>query len=121
MGLRHDQLVITRKSVTDIPRWRICKPGADDGSAELATAGTDVLFGVSSSTGGAAGHRVDVHMGGINEVEYGGDVLYGARLTSDGEGRAVTAQVGDSVIGIAMENGSLGVIGSVLFAPSHAN
>jgi hypothetical protein len=98
--------------------YRICKPGAADGAAIQAAAAADFSFGVSDSLGAAAiGDRVDIHTAGLVEVEYGAGVTRGAQLTSDADGKAVTAAAGNRTIGIARVSGVLGDICPVQLAP----
>jgi hypothetical protein len=99
-----------------IAPYRICKPGAADGVAIQAAAAADLSFGVSDSLGAASGARVDIHTMGPVEVEYGGVVGRGAQLTSDVDGKAVTAVAGNRTIGIARVSGVAGDIGLVLLA-----
>jgi hypothetical protein len=61
-------------------------------------------------------------MVGIAPVEYGGNVTRGDPLTSDGDGKAITATAagGSNVrlIGIAGSSGVLGDIGSAIISQS---
>jgi hypothetical protein len=96
---------------------RICKPGAADGTAIQAAAVGDFAFGVSDELGAASGGRCDIHTAGVADVEFGGNVTRGAQLTSDADGKAVTAVATNRTIGVARVSGVLGDIGSVLLAP----
>ena len=95
--------------------YRIVKFSAENTVVQAAAA-SDGLIGVDAGLGIASGARGDVILNGVAEVEYGGGVTFGQRLTSDSVGRAVTASAGDRVIGIAMVSGISGDIGSVLLA-----
>jgi len=101
-----------------VAAYRIVKHGSSDTAVVQAAASTDSLLGVSTSLAGALGERVDVVLSDSAEVEYGGTVTRGDWLTSDANGKAVTAApaagVNASVIGRAMVSGVLGDIGSVL-------
>lgn len=101
---------------------RIVMFGANDNSMVQATAATDLLVGVSDELGGNNGGRVDIILSGVAEVEYGGAVTRGAKLTTDANGKAVAtapvAGVNAHVIAIAMVSGVLGDIGSALIVPS---
>jgi hypothetical protein len=106
-----------------IGAYRIVKFGSADGYIAQAAAATDLLMGVTDRvTAGAAGDRVDVIRSGIAEVEYGGNVTRGQKLTSDANGKAVAAapSAGSNVqiIGIAEVSGVSGDIGSLLICPS---
>lgn len=113
----------TFKPGAAISGYRIVKFDSDDDTVIQGAAATDLLMGVANSLGAAATEdRVDVHVAGIAEVEYGGVVTRGNELTSDGDGKAVAAApaagVNNRIIGIAMKSGVSGDIGSVLIAPS---
>lgn len=58
-----------------------------------ATAATDLIIGVSDSLGAAAaGDRVEVYQLGTHvEVVAGGNIARGVEITSDANGKAVTA------------------------------
>jgi hypothetical protein len=106
-----------------IGQYRIGKFGSTDDMIVQANAASDSLIGVCCQPGGAAiGDRADMVLTGATEVEYGGSVARGDRLTTDASGRAVTASpstgVINNIIGLAMESGIAGTIGSVLFAQS---
>lgn len=103
--------------------FRIVKIGAADGGVIQGAAAADVLLGVADELGQATvGGRVDVVMLGIADVEYGGTVTRGARLTTDATGRAVAAApsagTNNGIIGIALVSGVVGDIGNVMIAQS---
>ena len=100
-----------------IAPFRICKPGASDGLAVQAAAVGDFSFGVSDSLGAAINERVDIHTMGVVDVEYGAAVTRGALLTSDADGKAVTAVATNRTIGVARVSGVAGDIGKALLAP----
>lgn len=106
---------------TAVAKYRIVKPGSTDDHVVQATAAADALMGVSGFVGGDAGGRVDIIKTGITDVEYGGSVTRGDWLTSDANGKAVTAApdvgVNANVIGRAEVSGISGDIGAVLIAP----
>jgi len=102
---------------------RIVKFGAADGVAVQAAGATDQSIGVSANLiAAAAGDRLDVHLAGLVEVEYGGAVTRGALLTADADGKAVvaapTAAGAARVVGVAHAAGAAGDIGLVHLAPS---
>ncbi len=95
--------------------YRIVKFGTTDGNITTATAATDFLVGVSNRLGAlAAGRRVDVVVCGIAEIEFAGNITRGALLTSNVNGKAVTAVAGNRIIGVAWNSGVPGDIGFVL-------
>jgi len=103
---------------TAVTKHRIVKFGSTDDYAVHSAAATDKLIGVSDNIDVAAGERVDVHLVGPVEIEYGGVVTRGDLLTSDANGKAIaTTTTNNRVVGIAMVSGVLGDIGSVNISP----
>ena len=96
----------------------IVKPGGSDGTMALATGATDALMGVLLELDAADGDRIDIVRDGIADILYGGDIAMGDPLTSDSQGRAIAATLGQNVIGNAEVSGSLGDIGQVMVVPS---
>lgn len=92
-------------------RW--CKFTATDGEVAQASADTDKLMGVSLNEATASGERLEVERMGVVPIEYGGNVAAGDFLTSDAQGRAIVAAVGDRYGGIAETSGDSGTIGAV--------
>lgn len=78
-------------ATTAVAGRRFVKHGAADGAVVQATAATDAFAGVSDPMGAEAGGVCDVHQVGTADIEYGGNVTRGDRLTSDAQGRAITA------------------------------
>ena len=75
-------------------------------------------FGVSGSRAVAAGETVEVAVGGIAPVEYGGNVTAGDLLRADANGKAVpTTTAGHRIVGVAAAAGVDGDIGEVLISP----
>lgn len=75
-----------------ITKRRIVAHGTSDHYAIQAAASDDDMFGISDSLGAAgSGSRCDVITAGLAEVEYGGTVTRGDRLTADANGKAVAA------------------------------
>lgn len=92
-----------------IANRRIVVPhGSNAGQVIQASAATGALMGVVDQPGGVtAGQRVDIHVGGLPEVEAGAAIAAGALVTADSSGRAVTAApsagVNNRVIGVAFD------------------
>ncbi|MEQ8318759.1 MAG: DUF2190 family protein [Rhodospirillales bacterium] len=124
-----------------VTKRRIVKFGSADYTAIQAAATGDAMFGVSAELDAASGERFDVHVAGVAEVEYGGNVTRGELLTADADGKAVAvtrhthaenaagtyaqdAETGAAsavrVIGTAMVSGVDGDIGSVQINPAAA-
>lgn len=121
--MANPQLIKSFNAEAAVSPFRIVKVGAADGGVIQGAAASDVLLGVSGEMGqSTVGGRCDVVMDGIADVEYGGTVTRGARLTSDATGRAVAAApaagTNNGVIGIALVSGVVGDIGSALVSPS---
>lgn len=106
-----------------IPKFRLVAATATDGIVAQAATATDKIIGTTGPAGvDGADKRIDVCLDGIRDVEFGDDVVFGDPLTSDAEGRAIPAApaAGSNVriVGTAMENGGVGVIGKVHVVPS---
>ena len=99
-----------------VAKYRIVKPGADQFHVTQAAGPTDKLLGVVEYGAEAAEDMLDVTMTGSTEVEYGGVVALGDKLTSDADGKAVVAAAGDNVVGVALCDGVTGDVGSVLIS-----
>ncbi len=100
---------------------RIVKHGVADNAVAQASASTDAFAGVSETLDTSDGDPVDITKQGIADVEYGGAVAAGDPLTSDANGKAVTAAPGvgvnANIIGHAEIAGADGDFGLVLLAP----
>ena len=81
---------------------RIVKYGTAPAVIEGAAA-TDLLLGVSTNTADAvSGESIDVVMFGETTVIAGAAVAVGALLTSDADGKAVTAAATNRSVGVAL-------------------
>lgn len=91
--------------------FRILKHGTLDDTVVKAAAATDLLIGVSDSLDKITGEQVDLAIGHLHEVRLGASVARGAPLTSDANGKAITAApaAGSNVriIGFADQSGVL--------------
>lgn len=121
--MANEGLVKTYIAGAAIVKHRIVKHGSGDRAAVQAAAATDLLLGVSDSLGAdASGDPCDVIRSGIANVEYGGNVTRGQKLTADADGKAVAAApaagANAQIIGIAEVSGVSGDIGKVLIVPS---
>ena len=97
--------------------YRIVKYGNADGAVVQSAAAVDAHVGVTGRAAAADDGRVEIARAGIADVEYGGNVARGALLTADADGKAVAAEDGNRVIGVAEISGAAGDIGQVLLAP----
>lgn len=117
MSTRSEGLTKTLNAEGTIAAYTIVKVGAADHGALAAAAVSDKIIGVTGSLGAASGERVDVIMQGIATVLYGGTVARGDVLTTDANGKAVTAApaagTNNRIIGIAMISGVANDLGTV--------
>ena len=137
--MRVDGLTISIKAGAAVAAHRIVQYDGSGGAIQ-ATGPTDPSFGVSD-LGADSGAALDVRMGGIAPVDYGGAVSAGDPLTSDADGKAIAATPhthtentagayaqdattdGAStvrIIGYAVVDGEDGDIGSVHLTPGQA-
>lgn len=90
--MRNEMFVKNFAAAGAIAAYRAVKFGSSDSIAAQATARNSAIFGVSDSLGAdAAGDPVDVIMGGVATIEYGGTITRGDQLTSDANGKAIAA------------------------------
>lgn len=103
-----------------VTKRRIVKMGTVDGKVLQGAAATDLIFGVAAELDAAIGERVDVHVNGVAEVEFGGTVTRGQEVTSDANGKAVAsapaAGVNNRIIGVALVSAVSGDVAPVLLA-----
>lgn len=107
----------------DIPKCRIVKFGAADGTVVLAAAATDASIGVSSELSVLSGEPCDVERFGLVDVEFGGTVTRGDPLTADANGKAVAAAPAAGtrvrIIGFAEQSAVAGDIALMQIAPGY--
>lgn len=111
--MRNEGIAKTYYAGAAVGAHLIVKHGADELHAVQAAAATDKIIGVSDLGDDAAEESMDVFHSGIVLVVYGGTVAAGDLLTADASGRAVVAAAGNRIIGVAMQAGVVGDIGSV--------
>lgn len=108
----------TFKAGAAISARRIVKFGADDDHVIQGATSSDSLIGVMPRFAAAAAEdRADITIAGLKEVEIGGSVTRGDRITSDSVGRGVAATGGNSYVGIAFASGVSGDIIPCLICP----
>lgn len=121
MAGRTDGLTKNFRAGAAIGARLFIKPGASDIEALPAAAATDAIMGVSVELPAAQGERLDVAMGDIPDITYGGNVTRGDPLTSDAQGRAITAvKTANTLVrigGFALVSAVAGDIGPMRFAP----
>lgn len=105
-----------------IASYRLVKFGAADGSVAIASAATDLLIGGNGRIAAADGDRIDVVRDDFVEVQLGGTVMRGQKLTTDSSGRAIasapTTGSNVQVIGIAESSGIINDVIWLRIAPS---
>lgn len=115
--MRNEGIAKTYYAGAAVAAHRIVKHGADELHAVQGAAATDKIIGVSDLGADAAEESMDVFHSGIVLVVYGGTVAAGDLLTSDAGGKAVVAApaatVSNRIVGVAMQAGVSGDIGSV--------
>lgn len=121
MAGRTDGLIKNFRATAAVAAFTIVKFGPSDIEATPAAAAADASIGVSGEVAAAAGERFDVHMSDIADVRFGGVVTRGDPLTSDAQGRAVTAApaagANARIVGFALVSAVLGDIGPARIAP----
>ena len=117
--MRANVLTLNSTAESAIAPYRIVEFGVTQGTVKLANDANDKLMGISPIYAVAAGEPCDVGVIGTFEIEYGGTVARGDKLTTDTLGRAIVAGSPlQSVIGIALADGIVGDIGFLLVAQS---
>ncbi len=86
------------------------------GNAELSGAG-EAAIGVLQNEP-ASGKSAELMTFGVSKVQYGNTVTQGQQLMSDANGKAVPHTGTNEVIGVALESGSSGEIGTALISIS---
>jgi hypothetical protein len=90
-----------------IAQYLIVKRGSADDTVVVASAGGDAHLGAIQNASSASGDQVRTPgMTDIGLVKTGGAVTQGAHLTSDANGKAITASGANSIIGKAMATAS---------------
>lgn len=91
----NEGLVKTYDAGGTINEYRIAKFGSSDSVVLQADASTNKFAGVFCLPKGATaatGDSVDVIKSGIADVDYGGTITVGDRLTSNADGKAISAE-----------------------------
>ena len=118
--MRTDGLIKSFEANGAVAANRLCALNANDGEIVQASAASEMLVGASGIVAAEDGQRVDVHLSDIADVQFGGAVSRGDLLTSDANGKAVTATAGDRAVGIALVDGVADDIAPVLIYPQAA-
>jgi len=120
--MANPNLIRNFKAEAAVGKFLIVKLGAADGQVLQGAAVADKLIGVSTDIDAAINERCDVILDGVADVIYGAAVTRGDLLTTDANGKAVTAAPGagvnNRVIGTALVSGVLNDVGQVNIMPS---
>jgi len=86
-------------------------------SGELAVCSVagEEADGVLQDKPAAQGRAGAMAIGGQTKILLGGTIAKGAKVTTDAQGRAVTAATGNVELGTCVEGGAVGIIGSIIF------
>lgn len=106
-----------------VESYRIAVMTDVDFTVEVAIDTTKAIVGVSEH-GSTEKMRCDVVMSGIAAVEFGADIAPGDAIVADADGKAIPFVAADYsedsltwVLGVALESGKDGTIGSVTVNP----
>lgn len=80
----------------------------------ITTANSQVAVGILQDKPNALDAPGAVMLDGGSKLVLGGTVAAGDNVTSDATGRAVTAATGNQVLGVCVDGGAIGEIGTVL-------
>ena len=88
------------------------------GQAALAGAGaTNKIIGILQDKPDAVGRAGSVGIYGKSKAVLGGTVASGAKVTTDANGKFVTAAAGDFVCGICAKGGAANEVGEIFLVP----
>lgn len=123
MAGRTDGLIKNFRAGAALPPFTIVKLGATDTDVLAAAGAGDGIIGVTGEVAAAQGERVDVHMGEIADVRFGGPVVRGVTpITSDAAGAGVAAAPAAGalarILGIPLVSAAAGDVGPVLIQPA---
>lgn len=105
--MRNENFVKSYFADGAISKFRVVKFGSDDNHCAQSTARNSLVLGVNASLAAdAAEDPVDIVVGGIATVEYGGSVTRGQKLTSDTSGKAIAAT--DRIYQVVISGGAAG-------------
>ena len=110
MGYQIPGKTITLVLAADVARFKAVKVNSD---GKLIVAGADSIIAGITQLPDVAGHSVPVMINGVSQVSYGAAVVAGASLSTDADGDFITAVAGP-IVGIALQSGAAGVIGTAL-------
>ncbi|GAA4648147.1 hypothetical protein GCM10023116_18760 [Kistimonas scapharcae] len=117
MSIRNDGLIKTFIADGVLQGRRLVTFGTGRMTVRQANAASDALIGITTQIGSENNGRVDVIVSGITEAVAGGTLSKGTVLTSNSEGKVITAtQAADRIIGIALEDAEVGDYAAILLA-----
>jgi len=101
MSSHMKEMPFSFKAKTAVVKHRFIKNHADRQNVEQA--GANEGFAVAMNDADAGGFVEGAMLGGGAKVEAGGTIAKGALVRSDATGKAVTAAIGETALGRAME------------------
>jgi len=111
--------ILEKEFVADgaLTKYRVGKKGTNEDDVSQAAAATDKIHGIIQHDA-VDNARVRLMVMGISKVEFGGTIVQGDLLTSDANGKVIaTTTALNRCIGVAMSDGVLGDIGTVMINP----
>jgi hypothetical protein len=111
------KLVDNYDAEVQIKKHRLVALGTSDGGITLSVGAAAPIIGVSTDIDSELGEPCDVVRAGLAKVVYGAAVAKGAPITSDAQGRAITAATGNYYAGFAEIAGAANDIGSYQLEP----
>lgn len=120
MGQKNNEQAISVPASGDLSsdQYKFVVINSSGQLAVVSAAGGDA-DGVLADKPSAAGRAGKLVYGGKTKVLYGGSVTAGEKLQSNASGQAITAALGDHVLGKALVDGSSGDVGEILLVSKH--
>lgn len=116
MALKEALISITRQAGADLSvtgQYRFVELSST-GQVSVCNAAGELAIGVLQNDPDAAGRAAEVAIFGQTKVILGATVAANAKVTTDNQGRAVTVASTNHVLGICVDGGAVGEIGTIL-------
>lgn len=79
---------------------KVALDGSSNGTVSPASSEGELVLGVATAAASASGDEVLVAVSGYTLVDFGGTVALGQQITTDANGKAITASdTGDNILG----------------------
>lgn len=113
MGFEIPLLKWTREAAADLSAAQYM--GLVMSGTQVALAGADVrIIGVLQNKPAAAGRGAEIMSQGITKGEFGATVSANADVSMDATGRFITSAGSAAILGVAIEGGAVGEVGTIL-------